>query len=66
MPLSWQDAAALAIAALAAAYITRLAYGALAARKAGGCGACSACPSSNDEPSVVMIQPLAPKGGDDR
>ena len=49
MTLSWQDATAGVIVAVAAAYLVRVAWRSLAGRKTGGCATCCTCPTSEPD-----------------
>ena len=55
MNLDVQNILALGVVAMAAAYLGRLGWRTLSARKAAGCGTCGSCPSTkSSEPGAVV------------
>jgi len=61
MQLDWQTAAVLVIVALAAIYISRLAWLTLARKKAAACGGCKSCAANAANPVGPVVE-IAPQG----
>lgn len=56
MTLDWQNIVALALVAVAAAFVFRSMWKAVRGKKSGGCGSCGSCGTPKDVVTIDLVK----------